>query len=405
MPWSEVSPMDQRRFFIKDHLRGTFTFVELCARYQVSRKTGYKWLARYRNEGVPGLSDRTRRPLTSPNATDAKVVEAIVRLRRRHPSWGAKKLLWVLEQRHPDIDWPARSTVFDLLNRHELVTHRRRRRYPGHGGRPEVSMSEPNETWTADFKGHFKTGNGIYCYPLTIADGYSRFLLTCQGLTSTEHAGAKPVFERLFREVGMPKIIRTDNGVPFATNGLGRLSQLSVWWIQLGIYPERIQPAHPEQNGRHERMHRTLKRETARPPAASGPAQQRRFDRFRTEFNTQRPHEALAGATPHSMYAPSPREFPDHLPEITYPPHFELRYVSRNGCIRFNKIATNVTHAIIGQHVGLEEVGDGIWDVYYGPLRLGQLNERENYIEDALGRRARNRRSVHNVAVSPMSLG
>lgn len=384
--------MDQKRLFIADHLRGTFTMTELCERYDVSRKTGYKWIARFEGEGLPGLTDRSRRPASSPNATDGGLVNAIVLLRRRHPHWGAKKLLEILHQRHPDIDWPARSTVCDLLVRNDLIIHRRRRRYPGHGGRPETSMNEPNETWCADFKGQFRTLDGIYCYPLTITDGFSRFIIGCKGLPSTEHAGAQPVFERIFKEFGLPKIIRTDNGTPFASNGLGRLTRLSVWWIRLGIYPELIEPAHPEQNGRHERMHRTLKLHTAMPAASSMRSQQKRFDSFREEFNTLRPHEALGMATPASRYQPSPRQFPSRLPDVAYPAHFELRYVSRNGCIRINKRAVNVTHAIIGQYVGLEEIGDGIWDVYYGPKRLGQLNERKRYIEDALGRRARLKR-------------
>lgn len=404
MPWSEVSPMDQKRFFIKDWQRRSFTVVELAQRYGISRKTANKWIGRFVADGAPGLADRSRRPIRSPNITPPELEDAIVTLRGRHPNWGPKKLLWVLEQRHPDLDWPARSTVADILVRHDLIVHQRRRRYPGHGGKPAVSMSAPNETWTADFKGHFRTTDGIYCYPLTVCDGASRYLLACKGLDSTRCVLSKPVFARLFREFGMPRIIRSDNGVPFATNGLGRLSELSVWWIRLGIYPERIQPSHPEQNGRHERMHRTLKRETARPPAASMRAQQRRFDRFIAEYNDVRPHEALGGATPASLYTASPREFPAEVPDVTYPPHFELRYVSRNGCIRFNKIAVNVTHAIIGQYVGLEEVGDGIWDVHYGPLRLGQLDERKGSIEDALGRRARNSRSIHEFTASPMSL-
>lgn len=395
--------MDQKRFFVNDFTRGTFTFTELCARYQISRKTGYKWIGRFHEGGYDSLVDRSSRPHTSPNATDPTLERTIVTLRKRHPHWGAKKLLQILEQRHPDVDWPARSTIFDILNRHGLVTHRRRRRYPGHGGRPDTSMDEPNQTWTADFKGQFRTGDGVYCYPLTICDGHSRFLLACHGLAGVDHDGAQPVFERVFKAFGLPLIIRTDNGTPFASNGLGRLTRLSAWWIQLGIYPERIQPGHPEQNGRHERMHRTLRRHTARPPANSARAQQRRFDAFRDEYNDLRPHEALDLATPTSLYNPSPRPFPDALPELTYPPHFELRYVSRNGHIRFNKIAISVTHAIIGQHVGLEEIGDGIWDLYYGPMRLGQLDERIGRIEDALGRRKRNPRRSTKARVSPRS--
>lgn len=247
MPWSETSPMDQKRLFIKDYMRGQFAMTELCIRYRISRKTGYKWIARFDDAGSAGLLDRSRRPRSSPSATPGELVGPILDLRRRHPTWGAKKLLSVLEARHPRIAWPARSTVCDILKREGLITHRRRRRYPGHGGKPMTPMNAPNEIWCADFKGEFKTRDGLYCYPLTITDGYSRFLLACQALGSTAHEGVKPVFARVFGEFGLPRIIRTDNGVPFATTALLRLSRLSAWWIRLGIYPELIQPGHPEQ--------------------------------------------------------------------------------------------------------------------------------------------------------------
>ena len=388
--------MDEKRLFIQDYIRGSFSMSELCTRYHVSRKTGYKWIERFEDSGQAGLVDRPRRPHRSPKATPDAQVEAILELRRRHPFWGAKKLVHVLQTRHPEVRWPARSTVCDLLKRHGMIESRRRRRYPGHGGRPTTPMTAPNEIWCADFKGEFKTGDGRYCYPLTVTDGYSRFLLACQGRASTAHDGARPVFRRLFQEYGVPQVIRTDNGVPFATTALGRLSRLSVWWIRLGIYPELIEPGHPEQNGRHERMHRTLKQHTARPPAASGRAQQRRFDRFRHEFNGERPHEALGQRTPQSFYKRSPRLLPRPLPEIEYPAHFEVRLVSRNGGIRWSSHWVNVSHVLGTEYVGLEEVGDGIWDVHFGPLRLGQMDERTRKIEDALGRRARKK-------VSPMS--
>jgi len=397
MPWSEMSSMDQKRFFIKDYTSGSFNMTELAERYRISRKTAYKWVGRFHEQGDAGLEDRSRRPNRSPTQTDESIVMAVLQLRKRHPHWGAKKLLHVLHLRHPDVDWPARSTVCDLLKRHSMIKPRRRRSFPGHPGRPTTPMNEPNDVWCADYKGQFKTRDGIYCYPLTVSDGHSRYLLGCKGLLTTAHDVAKPVFRRLFAEHGLPAIIRTDNGVPFATNALSRLSMLSVWWIRLGIHPELIEPGHPEQNGRHERMHRTLKAETARPPAASMRSQQRRFNTFRAEYNELRPHEALGMATPASIYAPSPRPYPSRLPEVSYPDHFELRYVSANGGIRFNYRWVNVSHVLKGEYVGLEEVGDGIWDTYFGPVRLGWFDERNYRLVDAMGKSGRNSR------VSPMS--
>jgi transposase InsO family protein len=388
--------MEQKQLFIRDYVRGAFAVTELCARYGVSRKTAYKRIERFEREGQAGLTDRSRRPHRSPGATPKDQLEAVLELRRRHPFWGAKKLLEVLRRRHPETVWPARSTICDLLRRHGQVESRKRRRYPGHGGRPTTPMRAPNEIWCADYKGEFRTGDGVYCYPLTVSDGCTRYLLGCQALPSTAHQAAKPVFRRLFQKFGLPRVIRTDNGVPFATTALGRLSRLSVWWIRLDIYPELIEPGHPEQNGRHERMHRTLKRHTARPPAATARGQQRRFQAFRQEYNEERPHEALGQQTPGSLYAPSERELPERLPELAYPAHFEQQLVSRNGGIRWASRWVNVRDVLGGEYVGLEEVADGVWDVYFGPLRLGQMDERLGTIEDALGRRARKR-------VSPMS--
>lgn len=396
MPWKEQSPVDQRKFLIDDFIHGDFTVTELTSRYGVSRKTAYKWIGRFEDHGRQGLADHSRRPHTSPSKTSDSITEAILLLRKRHPFWGAKKLLWVLEKRHPDVDWPGRSTVCDLLKRNDMIKDKRRRTYPGHPGRPTTLMDSPNEIWCADFKGEFKTKDGIYCYPLTITDGYSRFLLGCKGLDSTAHEGAKPVFTRAFREFGLPLVIRTDNGAPFATTALSRLSRMSVWWIRLGIYPELIEPGHPEQNGRHERMHRTLKQHTVKPPSSTRRSQQKRFDSFRREYNHERPHEALGLLTPASVYRSSAREMPDRLPEIEYPAHFELRLVSNNGGIRFDSRWVNISHVLKKQYVGLEEVSDGIWDVHFGVLRLGQFDCRDYKLEDALGRRARRK-------VSPMS--
>lgn len=386
MPWQETRPMDQRTQFIADYLRQTQDMTDLCAHYGISRKTGYKWVARYLEHGPQGLEERSRKPAASPNATDPAIVAALIELRHRHPTWGAKKLLAIVGKRSPDWDLPGRSTVFEILHRHGLIPKKRRRRVLGHPGPPISQTLAPNDIWCADFKGQFKTGDGVYCYPLTVTDNYSRYLLGCQGLPSTSVADAKPVFTRLFKEYGLPKRIRSDNGVPFATPTLARLSQLSAWWVRLGILPELIEPGKPQQNGRHERMHRTLKDETTRPPAANCQAQQRKFNRFRHEFNEERPHEALDQNTPASCYQESPRRMPDKLPPLEYPDRYEVRYVSYNEGIRWKKGWVNVSITCAGEYVGLEEIDDGVWNVYLGPLKLGRLLERHMRIEDAYGR-------------------
>lgn len=391
MPWSQTCPMDQKTQFIADYLRETFSITELCERYGVSRKTGYKWIDRYLTLGPPGLEEVSRRPRLCSRQTPDHVVEAILDARRHHPSWGGKKLLTIVRKRHPDWPWPHRATIYDILNRHGLVARKRSRRPIGHPGRPNTAIDAPNQVWSADFKGHFKTLDGRYCYPLTITDGYSRFLIECQALQTTATHEAKPVFTRIFREYGLPERIRTDNGAPFATVSLARLSTLSAWWVRLGILPELIEPGKPQQNGRHERMHRTLKAETTRPPAGNLPAQQRKFNRFKAEFNELRPHEALDQQTPASCYTPSPRPMPSRIPPLEYPDRFEKRLVSRNGGIRWNHAWVNVSVCCAGEYVGLEEIDDGVWNVFFGPLKLGRFHERHMRIEDANGRLLRHR--------------
>ena len=386
MPWRTTAPMDQRTQFIADHLRETQTITALCDRYGISRKTGYKWIARYLRLGPAGLEEHSRRPHRAPNQTADEIVAAILEARHRHPAWGGKKLRALLQRRHPRWTLPGRSTVCDILSRHGLIPTRRQRRRLGHPGKPTTIMGAPNAVWCVDYKGQFKTGDGRYCYPLTVTDGFSRYLLGCQGLGSTAVAEAQPVFTRLFKEYGLPLRIRTDNGVPFATTTLARLSKLSAWWVRLGILPEFIEPGRPDQNGRHERMHRTLKAATTRPAAGSLGAQQRRFNAFREAFNHVRPHEALEQQTPAACYHPSPRPMPDRLPPLEYPDRFEVRYVSANGGIRWNHRWVNVSTVCVGEYVGLEEIDDGIWNVYFGPLRLGRLLERHMRIADAYGR-------------------
>lgn len=381
--------MSQRREFIEDAERGWFAMRELCARYGISRRVGYKWRARYREEGWAGLEDQSRRPHTSPTQLDRALAALVIDARQRHPTWGARKLLAWLARRHTRATWPAPSTVAALLKREGLVYPRRRRRVLGHPGRPLTEMTAPNVVWTADFKGQFRTGDRQYCYPLTVCDGYSRYLLACDALLRPTHANSRPVFRALFTRYGLPERIRTDNGVPFATSALGRLSQLSVWWIKLGILPELIEPAHPQQNGRHERLHRTLKAETTKPAAASAAAQQRRFRRFQHEFNEDRPHEALAGDTPGSWYHCSARSYCATPPDPEYPSHFEVRYVSRNGGVRWRNRWLNVSHVLAEEYVGMEEVADGLWSVYFGPVLLGRFDERELRIHGAHSRHKR----------------
>jgi transposase InsO family protein len=378
--------MDQKTQFIADYLRDMLSVSELCDLYGISRKTAYKWIERYVRQGPAGLEDRSRKPRNSPNRTPEHIEAALLQARTRHPSWGAKKLLPLVAKRFPNEDLPVESTVFEILGRHGMLARKRQRRRIGHPGAPSSSMLAPNDVWCADFKGQFKTNDGHYCYPLTVTDGFSRYLLGCQALHSTAVHEAKPVFTRLFKEFGLPLRIRTDNGVPFATNTLARLSSLSAWWVRLGVMPEFIEPGKPQQNGRHERMHRTLKAETTRPPAGNLRAQQRKFNRFQNEYNSERPHEALDMQTPQQLYSPSPRPMPNRPPPLEYPDRFEVRYVSGNGGVRWNRHWVNVSVVCIGEYVGFEEIDDGIWNVYFGPLKLGRFNERNMRIEDQFGR-------------------
>jgi transposase InsO family protein len=392
MPWKEELPMDQKAQFVSEYLRDSLSFTELCQRYYISRKTGYKWIDRYEAEGPAGLVDRSRRPHSSPEQTSDSVRRAIIEARRRHPTWGAKKLLKLLARKEPQSNWPSRWTVCEILKREGLVRLRTHRRKTGHPGKPTSIVEAPNQLWCVDFKGQFKTRDGRYCYPLTVTDRYSRYLLGCEGLLSTHSLGAKEVFRHLFKKYGLPQAIRSDNGTPFASTALGRLSELSVWWIQLGVRPELIQPGKPQQNGQHERMHRTLKAETTRPPAANLAHQQRLFNRFSREYNQVRPHEGIELQTPQSLYQASTRVLPKVLPPLVYPAHFETRLVSQNSGIRWNHRWVAVSHTCAGLHVGLEQVDHGLWDVYLGPVKLGRLLEESLRIEDHLGRL--NRRKV-----------
>jgi putative transposase len=377
MPWCEMSPMEQRLEFIREFESGLLTMTELAAQYGISRKTAYKWIDRYASDGALGVCDRSRRPHHSPHATDTELVERLLAQRRRHPRWGPKKLLAVAHRREPDAAWPARSTVAALLQRHGLIRPRRRSAPVPHRTNPRLTpATRPNEVWTTDFKGEFRTGDGVYCYPLTLRDGFSRFVLRCDALPGHATAATRRRFEHAFAEYGLPERIRSDNGGPFASPGLGRLSTLSVWWMRLGIIPERIAPGHPEQNGSHEQFHRVLKAETTRPPAPTCAAQQRRFDHFRLEYNDERPHEALQDRPPATCYTPSRRSLPMHVPPLEYPGHWEVRLVSSGGYMKWNNRAVFLASALAGQDVGLEEVDDGLWTLYFATVALARYDER-----------------------------
>jgi len=383
MPWKEVKPMEQKVLFIADYVRNTSSVTDLCKVYGISRKTGYKWIQRYQQLGFEGLAEHSRRPSNSPAQVPYRLQQAIIELRQQFQiKPGAKKLRALLAKRYPNEVIPSKSTIYNILNRAGLVTSRRRRRRVTPYPQPFAPVHQVNEVWSVDYKGQFKLGNGQWCYPLTVMDHQSRYLCGCDALKGPRLQDTQAAFIRLFRRYGLPERIRSDNGIPFASTAHGGLSRLSLWWIRLGIVPERIEPGKPQQNGRHERMHRTLKQAATRPPSASRRAQQRRFDAFCEEYNHQRPHEALGQQTPASHYTPSPRPYPEHLPELHYPDYYEVRKVSRNGVVYWRNKLVYVSHLLDQERVGLEEIDEGIWQVYFGPVMLGWFDSRVDKGED-----------------------
>ncbi|WP_348945178.1 integrase core domain-containing protein [Chitinibacter sp. FCG-7] len=377
MPWQEVKPMDEKVKFIADYLRGDLAFKALCGLYGISRKTGYKWVQRYRAQGIDGLQERSRRP-HAPAVTPYIVREAVLKFRNyKGDVLGAKKIQPLLLAQFGEAQTPSQTTIYNILKSAGCVKSRSRVARTVRSIKPLKVANQANQLWSVDYKGQFKLGNGQWCYPLTVMDHASRYLLSCEGLCNTTTADAKAVFERLFREYGLPERIRSDNGCPFASVGVGGLSKLAIWWIRLGIIPERITPGQPQQNGRHERMHRTLKQRIGAVGAADLVQQQMRLDEFRQHYNEGRLHEGLGQQVPSSAYAKSTRSYPEQLPELVYPDYFERGRVCQSGLIYWRSLRVYIGYLLRDEWIGLELVDEGIWDVYFGPVRLGSLDERE----------------------------
>lgn len=374
MAWKETCPMLERLKFVEACDRGEETLAELCRRFGVSRRVGYKWLERWHEEGVEGLRDRSRAPRHHPNTTPQVVADRVIAVRRKHERWGPKKVLAWLERKEPLESWPAASTIGDILKAEGLVPDRRLRRRVPARTQPFAGCTGPNDVWAIDWKGWFCTGNGERCEPLTISDAYSRYLIRCQVLARNDGEHAWPVIRAAFFERGLPKAMRSDNGPPFASRGVGRLSRLAVKLIKAGVVPEWIDPGAPQQNGRHERLHLTLKQDTALPPAYSLRAQNRRFALFRRTYNEERPHEALGQVPPADVYECSPRPFDGRLREPHYPDEHSVRRVRSNGQIKWRGELVFLGEALIGEPVGLEQIEQDRWLVRFGPIELAILD-------------------------------
>jgi transposase InsO family protein len=374
MAWKTSSVMEEKLRFVFEYERDEQTMAELCACFGICRDTGYVWLRRYRQYGVGSLLELNRAAKRHPNQTCAQNEQAVIELRQAHMRWGPRKLKRILERDQPGRGWPATSTVGEIVKRAGLVVARKKRRRTEPYTEPLAHAVESNRVWCADFKGWFRSGDGTRIDPLTITDACSRYLLRCQAVEKTDTERVRAIFEAAFREYGLPGAIRTDNGAPFASSAVGGLSRLAVWWIKLGIVPERIQAGHPEQNGRHERMHRTLKQDLR--PAQDWRGQQRELDRFREEYNQVRPHEALGMQTPASVYEPSPREYPHRLPEVEYPDTMLVRTVKSHGHFRWKRHDVFLSEVLWGERVGLLPVDDDRFTVYFAHLPVARFDAR-----------------------------
>jgi transposase InsO family protein len=372
--------MEARVRFVVEHERGESTMTELCEAYEVSRETGYYWLRRCREEGLEGLGERSRRPHRHPNQTVAEVEEQVLELRRAHMRWGPRKLKRVLERDCPGPRWPAASTLGAMLQREGLAVARPKRRRTPPYSQPFAAADAPNRVWCADFKGWFRSGDGERIDPLTLSDAHSRYLLRCQAVEKSDQERVQAICEAAFREYGLPQAMRSDNGPPFASRAVAGLSRLAVWWMKLGIVPERIAPGHPEQNGRHERMHRTLKQETAMPPAENRRAQQRAFDRFRREYNEVRPHEGLGMQTPAACYAASARTYPARVREPEYGSALQVRRVQKHGEFYWQHEPVFVSEVLAQERIGLLAVDERWSTVYFAQFPIARFDRQRGKV-------------------------
>jgi transposase InsO family protein len=381
MPWKEIDAMESKLRFALEYERGEFSMAELCRQAGISRPTGYAVLRRFAESGIEGLAQLSRAPLRHPNQTLAEIEDRILQLRREHATWGPKKLHAYLQRKYPRTEWPAISTMGELVARAGLtVPRKKRRRVPPYSD-PFVSVFGPNQTWCIDFKGWFKAGDGERIDPFTITDAHSRYLLRCQAVNKGNTEQVCGVLSAGFREYGMPLAIRSDNGAPFASRAIAGLSRVAVYLMKLGIVPERIEAGHPEQNGRHERMHRTLKAETASPPAPDRRSQQKAFDRFRREYNQERPHEALQQRTPAECYAASPRRYPERVPEPEYDSRFQVRRVQAHGEFCWKHHPVFLSETLAGEAVGLEPLDNRYYQIYFAKFPVGRFDSHSRQVE------------------------
>jgi len=384
MPWKELNIVILRKQFIQEYLDQVYpSFSYLCTSYGISAKTGYKWLNRFLSGGFNNLEDKSRAPHTVPHRTPDEICDLIIKTKLAHINWGPKKVLDNIKKHHPTLILPADSTAGEILKREGLVKKRKKRHHVSADEQAFGDCLKSNEVWGVDYKGQFKLGNGKWCYPLTMSDIHSRYLLECQSLESTVCIDAKDSMEHTFREYGLPDKIRSDNGSPFSSIAFGGISKLSKWWIQLGIRPQRIKPGHPQQNGRHERMHKTLKQETTKPPAYNERLQQEKFNHFKTEYNHERSHEALQRRCPDDVYEPSKISYPEKLPEIVYDEGCETRKVKRGGEIKWRGHHIYISQVLSHDRISLKEIDNDLWEICYGFYKLGELDARRVQLKRA----------------------